>query len=296
MTGPGSPGYVVISCSIVCDRSTICSTIGTVLADQCWTATLLADTKRSSVSRTLAKRHSDQAADDPPAGVDLEPTVRQPRRRRSGVMVVVQAFAGSDQGQPLEVAGPVGVRAPAEVVSDGVDRSRAAEVQVDVHEGGEETDQRAEENDQNADPEAETEEGVIVEPPVGSCGRQVLGVAGHGLGVAGLAPVQADVAALHLDPAEQHGGVRVALDVGERVMLAVHGDPLSRADARGDPHEEPKHLGDRAFEGHGLVGEPAVQEHRRGHEGDERHAETDGHTRADDPQHRVNLPLLPTGR
>ena len=37
----------------------------------------------------------------------------------------------------------------------------------------------------------------------------------------------------------------IALDVGEGVVLAVHGHPLPGPDAGGDPDEEPEHLGDR---------------------------------------------------
>ena len=39
--------------------------------------------------------------------------------------------------------------------------------------------------------------------------------------------------------------MRVALDVGEGVVLAVHGHPLPRPDPGGDPHQEPEHLVDR---------------------------------------------------
>ena len=80
--------------------------------------------------------------------------------------------------------------------------------------------------------------------------------------------------------------MRVALDVGEGVVLAVHGHPLPGADPGGDPHQEAEHLRDRALERDGFVSEPAMQEDRRRHEGDERHAETDRQTQGDDPQHR----------
>ena len=90
--------------------------------------------------------------------------------------------------------------------------------------------------------------------------------------------------------------MRIALDIGEGVVLAVHGDPLTWADAGGDPHQEPKCLRDGAFERDGLVGQAAVQEHRRGHERDARNAETDQQTQGDDPQHQGTLADLPTGR
>ena len=61
---------------------------------------------RSSVMRrTRARRGPGQRLDHPPAGVDLEPAVGELGRRRRGVVVVVQALAGGDERQPLQVAG-----------------------------------------------------------------------------------------------------------------------------------------------------------------------------------------------
>ena len=91
-------------------------------------------------------------------------------------------------------------------------------------------------------PMREAEQGVVVEQPVGPGRREVLGVAGDRRRVAGLAPVHRHVHHLHLDPAVEHGGVRVALDVGEGVVLAVHGDPLAGPDAGRDPGQEAEHL------------------------------------------------------
>ena len=116
----------------------------------------------------LGKAKQHQCADHPPAGVDLEPAMRQPRRRWCSVMVVVQTFAGGDQCQPLQIAGPIWIWTPSEVVSDGVDRRRASEIHVDVDEGRKQPDQRPENDDQDADTDSETEERVIVEPPVGA--------------------------------------------------------------------------------------------------------------------------------
>ena len=56
--------------------------------------------------------------------------------------------------------------------------------------------------------------------------------------VSGNAAVHDHVAELHGRVALEDGGVRVALDVGEGVVLAVDGHPLSRPDAGRDPGEE----------------------------------------------------------
>ena len=165
-----------------------------------------------------------------------------------------------------------------------------------MHERCEQADQRSERDHEGRDTDGEPEQSVVVEPAVRPSGLQVSGVTTERLFVARLASVQGDVAALHLEPAEENGGVRISLDVGVGVVLAVYRDPLTWADAGRDPHQEAKRLADRAFEGHCLVRQPAVQEHRRAHEADARHAKTDQKTQNDDPQHHVSLADLPTGR
>ena len=96
--------------------------------------------------------------------------------------------------------------------------------------------------------------------------------------VASLAAVQRDVAALHLEPPEQNRGVRVALDVGEGVVLAVDRNPLTGADPVVIHTRKPKRLGHRAFEGDRPVGQAAVEEHRGSHECDAGNAETNDQT------------------
>jgi hypothetical protein len=165
-----------------------------------------------------------------------------------------------------------------------------------VHEGGQEPHLPAERQHQRAHPEAEADEGAVVQDPVERGRREVLGVAGQGRGVAGLLAVHLHVEQLHLDPAVQHGGVGVALDVGERVVLAVDGHPLAGADARRDPDQEAERLGGRTAQGEGAVGEGAVQVDRRGQVGEQGDAEADD----DGEEHGAHLEHaisgLPTGR
>src|SRR5581483_2172816 len=63
-----------------------------------------------------------QQPDQPPARVDLAAGQREAGRRRGGVVVVVQAFAAGDPGQPLVVGGEVVVGSLSVGVPDGVDR------------------------------------------------------------------------------------------------------------------------------------------------------------------------------
>lgn len=158
-----------------------------------------------------------------------------------------------------------------------------------MDECSQQSDRWAEYDDENGDTGRQPDEGVIVKPAVAAGGLQITRIPTEGLAIAGFASVQRDVAALHLEPAEQHRGVRIAFDVGEGVMLAVHGDPLSWPDAGRDPHEQPERLGHRAFERDGFVSQAAVQEDRRCHECDAGNAETDQQAHGDDAQHRRSL-------
>ena len=63
-------------------------------------------------------------------------------------------------------------------------------------------------------------------PPVGG---EVAGIARHGHAVAGDSPVEDDVAELDRGEALEQGRVRITLDVGEGVVLAVDRDPFAGA-------------------------------------------------------------------
>ena len=206
--------------------------------------------------------------------------------RGGGVVVVVQSLAGGDEGEPLEVARGVVVGPATEVVGDRVHRRRAAEVDVDVDEGGEQPDLPSEHHDEHGDAEGETEQGVVVEQPVHAGRRKVLGVAGDRRGVPRLPPVHRDVEHLHLDPPVEHGGVRVALDVGERVVLAVHRHPLPGPDAGGHPRDDPKCLGGRPAQGERPVRERPVQVDRGRGVGDQAHGHADDEAEDEDSHHR----------
>ena len=62
--------------------------------------------------------------------------------------------------------------------------------------------------------------------------------------------------------------VRVAFDFGEGVVLAMHGDPLSRAQAGRNPDAEPEDERNGWMEIEGLMGCAAVEKNRRGEDRD----------------------------
>src|SRR5580700_8529032 len=70
----------------------------------------------------------DEHPDGPPARVDLSLGQRHTATRGHGVVVVVQAFACDEPGQPLVVRGQVVVRPLAPLVPDPVDGATAQQV------------------------------------------------------------------------------------------------------------------------------------------------------------------------
>src|SRR5213076_905677 len=85
-------------------------------------------------------------------------------------------------------------------------------------------------------------EHVAVEPVFSYVGREF----SHGLRVARLARVVIGVQELHTPEAEEPGAVRIALAVRERVVLAMHRNPLLSALPGRDPEDEAERdVGDR---------------------------------------------------
>ena len=183
-------------------------------------------------------------------------------------MVVVQPLAHREPGQPPQVVSGVGVRLVAVGVAEGVYRRAHHQVDHRVHRGRQQAEPQPEEQAQDRDPDGQPEERVVEEDAVPRVGREVARVAGDDLLVLGDPAVEGDVAELHCGHAQQDGGVRVALDVGVRVVLAVHGHPLAGTDSGGDPREHPARGGDAGRQRQRAVGEGAM-EVERGDEGGE---------------------------
>ena len=76
----------------------------------------------------------------------------------------------------------------------------------------------------------------------------------EGLAVGGFPPVEFRTLPHHLADAEHPGTVRVLRGFTFRVMLAVHGDPLARHHAGGQPQPEAEEVAD-----HGMQVERAVR-------------------------------------
>ena len=101
--------------------------------------------------------------------------------------------------------------------------------------------------------------------------------------------VEGDVLHLHRSPPEQYGRVRIAVDVGEGVVLAVDGGPLARSDAGRDPDEHPEREPERRAHGQRLVGQCPVQEDRRDEVGEHRHGEPGDEPCEEGDQHGATI-------
>src|SRR5205807_5823599 len=78
--------------------------------------------------------------------------------------------------------------------------------------------------------ERQADESMVEEHPVPTVGLKVTRVATDGRLVPRDPAVHDHIAELHGGVALEDRGVRIALDVGEGVMLAVHGHPLAGPD------------------------------------------------------------------
>jgi hypothetical protein len=161
--------------------------------------------------------------------------------------------------------------------------------------GRDEPDLPADNGAEDPDADAEAEEGVVEEEAVPAVGGQVACVAGDLVAVLGHLAVQGHVGELHHGEALTDRRVRIALDVGEGVVLAMDGGPLAGPDAGRDPDHDAEHPRGAGGEGDGAVTEATVQPHRRQEEGHGRKGESEDHRQ--DERHEVSVPpYLPVGR
>ena len=148
-----------------------------------------------------------------------------------GVMVVVQPLAGGEEREPLQVPRRVLERLATEGVAHCIHSATEREVRHRVEERGHDAPDRAEHDAQEHDADAQSEERVVEQDAVPPIGGQIARVPRHLLGIVRHLAVERHVRELHADPTEQCGGVGIALDVGEGVVLAMDGDPLAGPDA-----------------------------------------------------------------
>ena len=155
------------------------------------------------------------------------PVQRELGGRRRRVVVVVQTFAHGEEREPLEVRGGVVEGLAAEVWLTAFTAALSPRYMTAWKPAATRPDERAEHDHEERDADAEADEGWSKTYAVPTVPREVASrTASTCSGSLATLRYSADVAELHRDPAEQHGRVRVALDVGVRVVLAVHGHPL----------------------------------------------------------------------
>ena len=192
--------------------------------------------RRSLDDQEPARR---QGTDDRPRGVELRTADAELRGARMRVMVVVEALAAGEPGQQPPVGGGVLEVPAAAPVAEGVDQGRDHEdVGARVQEPGGQTGPQTDERAQQAQPDPEAQEAVGEEQPIEPIGPEVGSERLQRFHVARFAHVIRDVEELDAPEAEQPGAVRIALTVGEGVVLAMDRDPLLPALARGQPQHD----------------------------------------------------------
>jgi len=204
------------------------------------------------------------------------------------VVVVVQTFAGGEERQPLQISGPVGVGATAEVMADSVHGRRTRDVQHGVPDGNDGTHERSEGKHENRDAKGETEERSIEEPAVPAVGWQITRVA-QGVGVTRGLSIQRHIGQLNSSPAEENGGVRITFHIGVGVMLTVDGHPFTGLDPGTDPHQHTEGETGRTAQSECTVSQRAMQVHRGDDVGD-RHGGQRADDRGNEQPHERTVP------
>jgi hypothetical protein len=142
------------------------------------------------------------------------------------MMVVVPAFAGGEPGNKAKVRGRVIEVPMAEGVIGAVDDCIQENVQACLYEESAESPNRAQKQHEDGDTnqnssDAEAEK-MAVEPVITNVRRECL----ERLWIFGFAIVVVNVAQQNAPEAFEYRAVRIALDVGVAVMLAMHRHPL----------------------------------------------------------------------
>ena len=89
--------------------------------------------------------------------------------------------------------------------------------------------------------------------------------------------------------------MRIALDVGEGVMLSMDRNPLARTNAGRQPQHEPEHVADRGRQGQRAMRESPMKVDRRAEIGEQREPQTNASTEQK-CAHFETVAALPTGR
>ncbi len=221
-----------------------------------------------------------EAADVGPADIELEPLVGQLGRGGIGVVVVVQFLAADEQAQRRDVGAGVGtvVVAVAPEVADAVDHSGREERypdhldRPDSEAGDAEEDEIRHEHHTAALPDEAGVE-IALDPVIGHATTVAL----QGFGIATLLHVQLGAGPQHRSQAARLRAVRVLGGFAFGMVLAVHGHPIARLHARGEPQPEPEKVAHGRMQVEGAVRLGAMQEDRHGRDGHVGEQKSDQH-------------------
>ena len=196
------------------------------------------------------------------------------------MVVVVQLLAAGDQAPRHEVARRVVALEVA--VADGVaeavdDAGRHQRHRHELHRQNDDAGHA--EHDEVGDDEQDDAEVAVaaVDVPLEPVLGRAAAVLREHLGVARRLAIDFGAFEQDLLEAEEHGAVRIARDVRERVVLAVHRDPLAGDHARGRPDPEPEEVPQHRVQVDRAVRRVAMQVEGHGHHRDLHQDERDEH-------------------
>lgn len=180
------------------------------------------------------------------------------------MVIVVPTFAGGEPSDKTEIGGSVVKVAFAEGVIGAIDDGIQENVETSLNDERDAAPERAQEQHENSDADensgdAETQN-VAVEPVVANVRRKYF----QCFGIFGFAVVVINVAEQNAPKAFEHRTVRIALDVGVTVMLAMHSDPFLGVDSRPQPKLQAHRESNNGVEVNAAVSESAMQIDARG--------------------------------
>ena len=177
-------------------------------------------------------------ADIEPADIELPALDRKLRRAREGMVVVVQFLAGHQEAPGHDVASSVWALevAIAVVVADTVDHTCRHErirqhLRCDHDDSRNAEEQQIDDHHQYDAQIAMAQINVALHPVVGRAATELLAR----LGIARFRLIELSAFEQYFFQTEDHRAVRIFRGFAACMVLAVHGDPLARHDARGQP-------------------------------------------------------------
>jgi hypothetical protein len=153
-------------------------------------------------------------------------------------------------------------------VADGVDGSSAEQIVGGMDSGCHERELPTEQEHEEAQTQTKAGDGVVEEQAIPPISGKVTGISGHRRRIASYFSVEQGVGELDAGKAQDDGGMGIAHRVGERVVLAMHCDPLPWPHSGAGPDEHSTCHSDTGGEAKRAMRKAPMEIHRGHQEGD----------------------------